>query len=341
MKTFYIILLLLFGVNTYAQEFYLTAFEGIFQKNQIIFVDSDLNQTQLASMYVDGFQLLDIAFAPDGKLYGVYADAIIEIDIANNSYTVVYVFPVSGIYNSLVCNADNQIVALEYYTNHLVTIDLNTFTEVSDVVLSASSPGDLTYYKGNLIFQSSSTYDILGYDGNILQTVACKPLYYDGDTVIFLGFSNYTDSCNNNFVYGFDSIGFVYRYDIEANTSEAVGIFEHTGNPINGSTTINEYAASACPLLNLEEVNCNLNTQDQQLSNLLLYPNPVTDMLHIQGLNTQEELFFSIYSMEGRKLAEDLLTPEIDFSKLSPGVYLMEIYNKSKTVSTTKRIVKN
>ena len=340
MKKIYFLFIVLFSFNTYAQEFYVTAFERIFEENQIKLIDSNLNQTILTSIYVDGYQILDIAFAPDGKLYGVYADAIIEINIAEGTYEEVYVFPVTGQYNSMVCNSDNQIVVLEFYTNHLITIDLNTFTEVSDVVLSDASPGDLTYYKGNLIFQSSLTHDIVSYGEKGLTTVACKPLYYTGDTVSFYSFSNYTDSCNNNFVYGFDDLGFIFRYFIETNTYEWVGTLEYTGNSINGATTVNEYMASACPLVSLDEVNCNLNTLDQQLSDLLFYPNPVVNILNIEIPNIPEELYFELYSVDGRKLAENILTPEIDFSTYSAGIYLMEIYNKSKTISSTKRIVK-
>ena len=51
-------------------------------------------------------------------------------------------------------------------------------------------------------------------------------------------------------------------------------------------------------------------------------------------------MFFKLYSAEGRKLTENILTREIDFSKLSVGIYFMEIYNKSKTLSTTKKIIK-
>lgn len=340
MKIIYITVLVLFGIKTYAQEFYITTYDYATYLNTIKYVDPDLNVTPLTSLYFSGDQIWDIAFAPDGKLYGALSDALIEIDVAQGTYTVVYEFPVSGQYNSLVCNSNNQIITLEYNSRNLITIDLATFTEVSNVVLTESSPGDLTFYKGNLIFQGATSNNILSFDGNNLKTVACAIRRMSGENFLFFGLSNYTDSCENSFVYGFSEDGYVYRYNIESKTNEEVGILDYFSGPINGSTSINEYSASACPFLDLDEVNCNLKITEEQLTNILLYPNPVEDILHIQDLNIPEEMFFTIYSLEGRKLTEDILTPQIDFTQFAQGIYFIEIYNKSKTLSTTKKILK-
>ena len=342
MKNLYIILFFFFGINVNAQEFYITSYDYVTYINKIKYVDSNLNVTPLASFYFHGDQILDIAYAPTGKLYGVLRDAIIELDLQNGSSNVVYNFPVSGQFNSLVCNSNNEILVLEYYTQRLITIDLATFTEVSNVYLSESTTGDLTFYKGNLIFQSASTNNIISYDGNSLKTVACGLSAVSGDPILFWGLSNYTDSCESNFVYGFDPFGAVFSYDLESNTKEEVGqLREAYSWPVNGATSINEYTASACPLIKLDEVDCNLKIIDKELDNLLVYPNPVKDVLHIGNLNTQEEMFFTLYSLEGRKLTEGTLTAEIDFSKLSVGIYFIKIYNKSKTVSITKKIIKS
>ncbi len=342
MKNFYIIILILLGIKTSAQEFYITSYDYSTYLNTIKYIDANLNATPVATFYFLGDQILDIAYAPDGKLYGTISDAIIELDLANGTSNEVYQFPLPGNYNSLVCNSNNEIVALDFNSQRLITIDLATFTEVSNIYLGESSPGDLTFYKGNLIFESASSSNVIGYHGTNLKTVACGIKRLSGEYFQFLGFSNYTDSCDNNFVYGFSEDGYVYSYNIESQTNEEVGelIQNYTG-PINGATSINEYTASACPLQELDEVNCNLDVFDQALSNLLFYPNPVEETLHVQNSNTDEELYFKLYSQDGRMLIKNILTPEIDFSKFSSGVYFMEIYNKSKSLSTTKKIIKN
>ena len=341
MKALYLLPFALFGIQANAQVFYITSYDYSTYLNTISSIDANLNVTPLTSLYFNGDQIWDIAFASDGKLYGTTSYALIEIDLQAGMSNEVYEFPVTGQYNSLVCNDFREAVTLEYNTNHLITIDLTTFTEVSDVVVGESSPGDLTFYKGNLIFQGTTSNDILTLDGTALRTVACAIPSASGEPFLFYGLSNYTDSCENNFVYGFSQDGHVYRYDVEAHTSVAVGLLANSPQPINGSTTINEYAASDCPLTALGEVSCTVQVRDEQLSDMLLYPNPVLDVLHVQDLRPQDELLFTIHSLDGRKLTEGVLTPEISFSQFASGIYSIEIYNRSKTLSTTKRIVRN
>ena len=222
----------------------------------------------------------------------------------------------------------------------MITIDLTTFTEVSDVVVGESSPGDLTFYKGNLIFQGTTSNDMLALDGTALRTVACAIPSASGEPFLFYGLSNFTDSCENNFVYGFSQDGHVYRYDVEAHSSVEVGTLANSPQPINGSTTINEYTASDCPLTALGEVSCTVQVRDEQLSDMLLYPNPVTDELHVQNLRMPGELFFTIHALDGRKLTEGVLVPEVDLSNFASGMYLMDIYNRPRTLFTTRKVLK-
>lgn len=341
MKTIYSILFVLLGVEASAQQFYITRYNSTTYLNTICSVDPDLNVTPIASFYFNGDQIWDIAFATDGELYGTTTDAIIELNVQNSTYTTVYEFPVPGQYNSLVCNSDRQILTLEYHTNHLITIDQTTLTEVSDVVLSESTPGDLTFYKGNLLFQGTTSNNILSYDGTTVRTVACAIPRPSGENYLFYGLSNYTDSCGSDLVRGISEDGHLYSFDVETHTSTDLGAIAFTPEPINGSATVNEYTASACAFLNLNEIDCTVKVAENQLSDLLLYPNPVTDVLHVQGLDLQTELFFTIHSLDGRKLTEGLLTPDIDLSTFSSGIYLLNVFNGSKTLSTTKRILKD
>lgn len=124
-----------------------------------------------------GEQILEIAYPPDGKLYGIVSSKIIEINLSEETYDEVYQFLITGQYSSLFYNSNNQILTLELNTNHLIIIDIATFTEVSDVVLNESLLDDLTYYKGNLIFQGSLSNNIQAYQQGSIKTVACGCLY--------------------------------------------------------------------------------------------------------------------------------------------------------------------
>lgn len=340
MKTVGAFLLVLLSTQAHTQEFYITSYDNTTFSNVISVVDSNLNVTPLNTFNLSGQQIMDIALASDGKLYGTLTNAIIELNVQDGTYTEVYEYPVWGQYNSLVCNSNRQIVALEYNTAHMVTIDLTTLTEVSDVLMNESSPGDLTYYKGHLIYQGRWSNNILGYNGTSLTTVECPVARPSGEPFLFYGLSNYTRSCEDNLVYGFSEDGHVFRHDIASNTNDEVGVLQMPMNSINGSTTINEYTASACHISTLNEVSCTVQVQKKQRPNISFYPNPVTNVIHIEDFDMQGAMSFTIYSTDGRKLTEGVLTQEIDFSQFPSGVYLMEINDKSKLLSTTIRVLK-
>lgn len=233
----------------------------------------------------------------------------------------------------MVCNINNELLLING-SQQLITFNLDSLSITSEENIGDTTPGDLTFYKGNLIFQSASTKDIVRYANNQLITVVC------GNYLSFFGFSNFVTNCGENLVYAFES-GNVYQFNIESNTVEQVANIYLGGAEIFGATSVNEYLASACPVEELQEVNCDLNITEELVSNLQLHPNPVKDFLHIQNLNFSEDLFFSLYSINGKVLKKDILSSEINLSQLSLGIYLMNIYNKSKSVIITKKILKN
>ena len=162
-----------------------------------------------------------------------------------------------------------------------------------------------------------------------------------GDDFETIGFANFTIDCGDNLVYGLTWSGNIFEYNIESNEMMQVGNILPQGIEIYGATTVNEYMASTCTLEELPEVECVLNVSEEFASNLEIYPNPVTDVLKVQNLNYSQDIFYTLFSIEGKKLAQGILTTEIDLSHFSSGIYLMNIYNKSKTVIATKKIVKN
>lgn len=342
MKSIIPILLVLLGSQACAQEFYITSYDYTTFLNTISVVDASLNVTPVKTFDLNGNQILDIAFAPNGALYGTLTDAIIELNLQSGTHNEVYKFPIPGSYNSLVCNDNSEILALEYNTSHLITIDITTLSEVSDIILDESSPGDLTFFQGNLIYQGQLSNNILDHDGTSVRTVACPIARPSGEPFLFFGLSNYTSSCEDDLVYGFSEDGYIYSLDIASNTHEEVGVLQISPNyaSLNGSTTINEYIASSCPLADLNEVSCTVQVREDERPNLSLYPNPVTDVLHIQDLDMQDVKFFTLYSPDGRKLMEGILTNEIDLSPFPSGIYLMKVHNRSKTLSIAERIVK-
>jgi hypothetical protein len=69
-----------------------------------------------------------------------------------------------------------------------------------------------------------------------------------------------------------------------------------------------------------------------------LYPNPVKDYLKIELRNQLEIQKIQIYNVIG-KLVNETRSLEVDFTKLSKGIYLLKIIT-DKGIAT-KKVIKN
>ncbi len=81
-----------------------------------------------------------------------------------------------------------------------------------------------------------------------------------------------------------------------------------------------------------------LSLKDNIINKIKIYPNPVSDILHISSENTEIESIF-IYSLTGKKVLEGLNeTNYIDVSTLSKGLYFIEI--SSSPGKSIKKFIK-
>lgn len=121
-----------------------------------------------------------------------------------------------------------------------------------------------------------------------------------------------------------------------------------TQNPsIVNTTTINQgyYAltitdANGCKKSDSLYVLVNLcNTINELVPNvnLRLFPNPVTDILYLNGeLLSADNLYISIFNIEGKKIVHQKYVSQLNLSTLTEGVYLLKIELDFKTIFSKK-----
>lgn len=81
-----------------------------------------------------------------------------------------------------------------------------------------------------------------------------------------------------------------------------------------------------------------LGVQDATLNSWTLYPNPVKDVLHLEGLDNVKG--FAIFDVTGKKLIQNTNSiQQIDVSHLNKGVYLLQVNTDKGQVS--KKFIKN
>ena len=93
-------------------------------------------------------------------------------------------------------------------------------------------------------------------------------------------------------------------------------------------TEENKPVWGTCPVLSID---------DQKLTNISIYPNPVDDKLFIQGLSGVSDI--SIYDVLGKLVLSKTNTSEIDLTNLKKGIYLIKIKDQQKEI--IKKLVKN
>jgi surface protein len=70
---------------------------------------------------------------------------------------------------------------------------------------------------------------------------------------------------------------------------------------------------------------------DQNLTNVSIYPNPVKDKLLIQGLSSSSKV--SIYNVLGKLVLSQTISKEIDIKQFSKGIYTLKIIDGQKETS--------
>jgi len=98
--------------------------------------------------------------------------------------------------------------------------------------------------------------------------------------------------------------------------------------PYSNMTDDNKPDLGTCP---------GLSINDQKLTNISIYPNPVNDKLFVQGLSEVSEI--SIYDVLGKLVLAKTTSSEIEVSNLKKGIYTIKIVTEQK--ETVQKFIKN
>ena len=110
---------------------------------------------------------------------------------------------------------------------------------------------------------------------------------------------------------------------------------EHIGENIV-TMTVYDYAGNTSSCEALVTVEAGLSLTYNLFDNLLVYPNPSSDLIY---LNTNLSLDYTIYNSIGQKIYDGKTDYEIDISELPSGVYYFRFTIDNQ--STIRKVVKN
>ncbi|KAB8151493.1 T9SS type A sorting domain-containing protein [Kordia sp. TARA_039_SRF] len=80
-----------------------------------------------------------------------------------------------------------------------------------------------------------------------------------------------------------------------------------------------------------------LSSEDFELNNVSIYPNPASNSIHIQGVDSIQTV--EIHSIQGKKMQVSVFNSQIDISSLQSGIYFLKITDEQNR-SVIKKIIK-
>ncbi|MCW5518999.1 T9SS type A sorting domain-containing protein [Aureitalea sp. L0-47] len=311
---------------------------------QDIYVVNSLNELKIVNsetftvtdlFAVDAQQagfITDLAFSPDGRLFAVTNSwTLLEIDLQNETFIPLANLPIADPYTALVCNSSNELFTARILSEELYSYNIDT-GDITLVETGISTPGDFTYFKGNLVYPNIMNDFIKAYDGSTISNVGCSvPLLWT--------FVNVFTDCEDNIIYGFDQFAKMYRYDLETEDFEVVADLVQETGLLYGGATMTEYMASDCPVASLETVTCEpLGTENFNEYGIALKSNPVQTTIDLV-VNIPYKLSYSLYNTQGRLVSQGkVYNQAIPVGDLSAGLYFLQLSEENGLNVFSKKI---
>ncbi|HEY0091009.1 MAG TPA: T9SS type A sorting domain-containing protein, partial [Flavobacterium sp.] len=227
-----------------------------------------------------------------------------------------------GTYGSLVCSDQSVLYMINNSTYEIYSYDIINDSMQTVAYIGFSTPGDLTFYKGNLVFPThtaNSSIKAYNLQTNMVSDVYCLNNW--GDMSNFFSFTNRFLDCNTNEIIGSDITG-MYVFNLENDTYMPLGI-DVSQHYIYGLASDNEYMASAC-YESLTPSNCQLSTAENPVQEYSVFPNPATDFIEITSNGIMQEI--AIIDLSGRVISRlENPPPTINLISLASGCYVMKM----------------
>jgi len=289
--------------------------------------------------------LTDIAFSSEGKLYGVAKEDIVEINLQTGETNLLKQLPGHDYSYAMGCSDEDKLYLRGQWSDVLYAYDLHAHEFQLINYLGNDQTYDLTFYRGNLMYQSEyhniiNVYDLIEQK---FSKIACKPNYPRIE-----GLSSSMDSCGTEHVYLVDDLSILYEINFQNHLVTPLHFYPTLEYRFSGMASRSEHIGSTCyshlqsvicmnyELVGLKEVDASSTSK--------IFPNPADSKINIQ----LTEPFFTlieIVDIFGRTLLqinnEESTEIEADISQLPAGMFFIHGITVDGTLSYLGKFMKN
>ena len=232
-----------------------------------------------------------------------------------------------------------QNISIELSSNEAVSISAddinngsNDYSGISELSIDQSTFDCSNLGDNQVVLSVTDNY------GNIGQCTGIVTVIDVVDPVI---------ACNNITITLENMFAEISIEDIDNGSSDNCGISdiqisqtqftdEHVGENIISLTVTDNYGnISSCDAI--VTVDAGLGIDDNTLANISLYPNPSSDLVFIEGANTELEAV--VFDLLGKQVMREFITDKLDISCLEQGTYIINLTDGINTSS--HKIIKN
>ncbi len=269
----------------------------------------------------------DIAFTPNGELWGIISGDLYQIDTATANATLIGSTGIGAV--SLVGLDDTTLLAESGLS--LYGINTNTGSSFYIDTIGFQASGDLTWYDENLYLVTSAGQIIeMTLDNSVSSILSIAPIGSNIPTCEGAVTASFTEDFNS--IVGFNGPNLIKICQIDGSHQLLCPSLNVGGTPGAASIrlTTQTPTPTTCSITSIDEVS---NDTD-----FLIFPNPAHETICISS-NTGRQFQYSICNIVGQQIQSGTAqaSAPIVIDKLCSGLYSIEITTKG--TMTTQRFV--
>ena len=158
-----------------------------------------------------------------------------------------------------------------------------------------------------------------------------KDFYLVDELVLYSGYQGYNSPITN---FKFQYWDGAKWHDVVVETNNTLGLYKKTFTEVKTNKLRLNVTSTSANIVRLYEIEVygkefnSLSTAENNtyVNQFRIYPNPITNLLHISG--NDEVKYLDIFDLSGKKLMTKKGENTVDVSQLSAGIYFINVNNK-------------